>query len=233
VVRWYLSPGILCRVPPPKDSELRETDYHREPGYAERYRDRRFTTGSGGHTHEREARAIHELIARCSPARPARPWLDVPSGAGRLSPLLPGPVVLVDRDLSMVRAAPGEHRRVCASIHRLPFAEGSFSGALCMRLLHHIGSSEERRRILRELHRVTDGPVVVSFFHSLSVQHGRRVLGRLLGRRHTGRCAVTWRVFRRDIEAAGFTPVATRPLARFVSEQWLVLLAPKAGGVTS
>lgn len=209
-----------------------ETEYRREPGYAERYRDRRFASGSGGSTHQREARALGDLLAHGAPGddatgRRAGPWLDAPCGAGRLSSLLPGPAILVDRDLSMVRAAPADRRRVCASIHQLPFADQTFCGALCMRLLHHIPSSEERRRILSELRRVTDGPVVVSFFHSFSLQNLRRVISRTLGRRQSGRCAVSWRVFRADLEAAGFTPARTRPLSRFVSEQWLVLLTPK------
>lgn len=206
----------------------RETRYDREAGYAERYRDRRFAAGTGGRTHVREVRAIRDLLALCDPDGGG--WLDVPCGAGRLSELLPGPVVLVDRDEQMVRAAARGQPRVCASIHRLPFGSGTFHGALCMRLFHHIPTSEERRRILGELRRVTRGPVILSFFHSLSLQNLRRELGRRLGRRRSGRCAVRWRVMREDLHDAGFEVVATRPLARFLSEQWIVLVRPRAGG---
>ena len=207
-----------------------ETDYEREPGYADRYRDHRFDAGTGtGHrTNAREVKAIEDLLELCRGQTSASPqpnglWLDVPCGAGRLSGLLPGRVVLVDRDENMVRAADEFRARICASIHRLPFGDDSFDGALCMRLLHHIPSSEERRRILDELRRVTRGPVILSFFHSVSLQNLRRQIGRSLGRRRTGRCAVRWRVLREDLCATGFEVVATRPLARFVSEQWVVL----------
>jgi SAM-dependent methyltransferase len=156
-------------------------------------------------------------------------WLDVPCGAGRLTPLLPQPVVQVDRDLAMVRACPGgAGLRICASAHRLPFADGLFAGVLCMRLLHHIPDATERRAILGELSRVSRGPVILSFFHALSLQHLRRQVRRGLGRRASGRSAVTWRSFRRDLDAANLHVVRRRPLRRFFSEQWLVLAVPKA-----
>ena len=156
-----------------------------------------------------------------------------PCGAGRLSGLLPGDVTQLDRDLDMVRAIGPGRPRVCGSLHRLPFADGAFDGALCMRLLHHIGSSAERRHILSELRRVTTGPVVVSFFHSICLQHARRVVGRWLGRRDTGRSAVRWSAFRADLAAAGFRVRAARPLARFLSEQWIVVAEPCEGPPTS
>ena len=203
-----------------------ETPYVREHGYAERYRDLRFDIGSGRGTHRRESRALARLIQRAGVT--SGPWLDVPCGAGRLSALIPTPVFLVDRDLEMVRACPRDTARICASVHDLPFADGSFAGAICLRLLHHIPGSPERRKILDELRRVCRGPVIVSFFHSFSLQHLRRKIARRLGKRVSGRCALSWRRFRRDLEAVGFRVVATRPLARGVSEQWLVLVSPVA-----
>ena len=201
-----------------------ETEYTREDGYPEHYRDRRFTRGSGRGTHRREAEAIRVLLARC--AETTGPWLDAPCGAGRLSGLLPAPRVQVDRSFEMVHAAPPTGNRACASVHALPFVDACFAGALCMRLLHHIPSSEERRCILREFRRVCRGPLVVSFFHAVSLQHVRRLLTRALGRTRSGRSAVRWSTFRADLEAAGYRVRETRPLRRFVSEQWIVLAEP-------
>ena len=203
-----------------------ETPYVREDGYAERYRDQRFDTGSGRGTHRRESRALVELLAIAGVT--SGPWLDVPCGAGRLSTLLPTPVILVDRDLDMVRACPHDTTRICASVHDLPFADGSFAGVICLRLLHHIPGAPERRKILEELRRVSRGPVIVSFFHAFSLQHLRRTIARRLGKRVSGRCALSWRRFRPDLEAAGFRIVATKPLARGLSEQWLVLVTPSS-----
>lgn len=200
-----------------------ETAYRREPGYAARYRDVRFTTGSGQRTDRRERRVLARLLARCAP--PPGPWLDVPCGAGRLSDLLPGDVVQVDRAHEMLVAIEAPRAsRVCASAHALPFADGAFAGALCHRLLHHVPGSAERIRILGELRRVTRGPVLVSFFHAASLQHARRTLSRRLSRKPvSGRCAISLRRFLADLDAAGLRARACSPLSAFVSEQWLVL----------
>ncbi len=204
-----------------------ETPYRREPGYAERYRDRRCRTGTGPRTHAREARAITALLQglRQGAAGDAT-WLDVPSGAGRLSGLLPGSAVQVDRSLSMVQACGAGHRRLCASANRLPFTDDSFDGVLCMRLLQHIAASQERITILRELARVSRGPVLLSFFHAVSLQHLRRQVGRLLGRR-SRRHAIPLGTLKDELRAAGLVPQRWWPLRRYVSEQWVVLACPR------
>jgi len=127
----------------------------------------------------------------------------------------------------MLQACDGDVPRVCASVHQLPFADQTFAGTLCMRLLHHIPESEERRRILAELRRVSKGPVIVSFFHSVCLQNARRQLARRLGKTRSGRCAVRYSTIKGDLAAAGLEVVAARPLLRFVSEQWLLLAQPR------
>ncbi|MHC4515940.1 MAG: class I SAM-dependent methyltransferase [Planctomycetota bacterium] len=204
-----------------------ETPYLREAGYAERYRDQRFRSGSGVGTHRREVQALEALLAALlTDADTTGPWLDVPAGAGRLTGVLPAApsAVQADRNLSMLQAAGPDHRRICAAAQRLPFPDGAFAGVLCMRLLHHIPGTEERVAILRELARVSRGPVVLSFFHALSLQHLRRVLRhRLWGRRQSSRHAIRFGTLAQELRAAGLVLVKTRPLRRFVSEQWLVL----------
>lgn len=216
----------------PLQPPIEETPYVREPGYALRYRDQRFRTGTGGRTHARETAAIESLLATVA-TPPGGLWLDLPCGAGRLSDLLPGALVVQsDRDPGMTSAAAAPsgraRERVCARAAAIPFADGVFTGALMMRLLHHVASSTERQAILREVRRVTDGPLVVSFFHAVNLQNLRRVVRRKFGRRDTGRSAVTWARFRADLEAAGWTVRGTRPLRRFVSEQWIVLALPSS-----
>ena len=124
----------------------------------------------------------------------------------------------------MLQAAGPGRRRICAAAQRLPFPDRSFAGVLCMRLLHHIPRPDERVRILRELARVSRGPLVLSFFHAVSLQHLRRLLRcRLLGRRPSGRVAIRLATLARELNAAGLTLVKKQPLRRFVSEQWLLL----------
>lgn len=193
----------------------------REAGYAERYRDRRFGSAHGPRTDRRERAAIRALLPVTSVG--TGPWLDAPAGAGRLSGELPGPVVQLDRDRAMLVAAGAAQPRVCATVSALPFADGTFAGALCCRLLQHIASSEERRTILRELARVTRGPVVLSFFDATSLLHLRRVVRRALGKNRSGRCAVRRSTLLADVRAAGLEPVRFWALGRFVAEQTFLL----------
>lgn len=198
-----------------------ETPYVREAGYASRYRDTRFHVGHGPRTDARERAGVVRMLGLAGESR--GPWLDVPSGAGRLSELLPLPVVQLDRDPAMLVAAGPRHARACASASSLPFADGSFHGALCMRLLQHIPAPQERIRILSELARVTTGPVIVSFFDSFSLQAARRGLRRLTGKKRSGRSAVSRRQFRAELQAAGLQPIAWHATLRFLGEQTLVL----------
>lgn len=206
---------------------MRETPYEREPGYAQRYCDQRFRAGSGAATDRRERRALRALLA--GHAWPEGPWLDAPAGAGRLSGELPGPTVQVDRDPHMLRAAGDGRPRACASVHALPFADRTFAGVLCHRLLQHIATAVERIDILRELARVSRGAIVVSFFDARSLQHGRRTLRRWLGKARSGRSAITRSAFLAECAAAGLRPLAMAPLRRFVAEQTLVLCRPVGG----
>ncbi len=198
-----------------------ETPYEREVGYALRYRDRRFCEGTGATTDQAEREALRALLRTCGPVD--GPWLDAPAGAGRMSNELPGPVVQLDRDATMLVAAGPQRARACGSAHALPFADGVFAGALCHRLLQHIPTPVERIDILRELARVCRGPIVVSFFDARSLQHVRRVVRRWFGKKRSGRSAVSRAAFLAECRAAGLEPTAVRALRRFVAEQTLVL----------
>lgn len=204
---------------------VQESPYDREPGYAMRYRDQRFHTGTGTRTDSRERRALRALLQKAEV--PDGIWLDAPCGAGRLSAELPGKTVLADRDPNMVVAAAGHPLRTCASVHALPFADNAFAGVLCMRLLQHIATPVERVTILRELARVSRGPIVVSFFDAGSLQHMRRRLRPLLGKRRSGRIAVSRRAFEQELADAGLRVHDMHALSRFVGEQTLVLCSPK------
>ena len=200
------------------------TPYRREPGYALRYRDRRFATGHGPRTDARERQALRRLLALA--AAPPGAWLDVPCGAGRLSTELPGGTVQVDRDPAMLAAIEQPGHRACACASALPFADGSFAGALCCRLLQHLRKPQQRIAVLGELKRVSRGAVVVSFFDALSLVHLRRVLRRALGKTRSGRGAITRARFRSEAAAAGLEPVRFVALRRLLAEQTFVLLRP-------
>lgn len=206
-------------------SPVQPTPYVREPGYAERYRDRRFATGSGSGTDRRERKALRALLRTL--AAPSGPWLDAPAGAGRMSAELPQPVVRVDRDLAMLRAQEGNPLRVQGCATALPFADGTFAGALCCRLLQHLPTREERTAVLAELRRTTRGPVVVTFFDAHSLQSLRRGLRRAMGKTRSGRSAIPRAQFVREAEAAGLVVVRFVALRRFLAEQTFALLLPR------
>jgi SAM-dependent methyltransferase len=202
-----------------------ERQYVRAPGYAERYRDQRFATGHGVRTDRRERAALRALLRDCTGDGP---WLDVPCGAGRLTDELPG-AVQVDRDVRMLVAAGPARPRVCGAASALPFADGAFAGALCMRLLQHLPTAAERIAVLAELRRCSRGPVIVSFFDSHSLTHARRLLRRATGKPRSGRGAIARRTLAADAAAAGLTVRRFRALLRFCSDQTLALLLPENG----
>ena len=192
---------------------MQENRYVRKEGYAAHYRDQRFATGSGPRTHRREVAAIAQLLRH--PALATGTWLDVPCGAGRVSDLLPQPVVQVDRDKAMLAtcAHRATQRRVCASALHLPFADASFAGVLCLRLMQHLDATQ-RLHAFREFARVTRGAVLFSYFEARSVQSWRRTIQRALGKTRSGRSAVAWQTLRGELAAAGLRVLARRPLVR-------------------
>jgi len=56
-----------------------------------------------------------------------------------------------------------------ADIFDTGLPDNAFDAVLCNRLLHHFCESDTRRRALRELRRISVGPVIVSFFCSLAL----------------------------------------------------------------
>ncbi len=212
---------------------VQPTPYEREPGYALRYRDHRFASGHGPRTDRRERATIRRLLATTAPS--SGPWLDVPSGTGRMTAELPGPTVQVDRNVAMLLAVgappvdaprPPRWAASCACASALPFADASFAGVLCCRLLQHLPQPEERIAVLAELRRVSRGPVIISFFDAHSLLHLRRVLRRAIGKPRSGRSAIARRRFAAEAAAAGLRPVRLLSLGRFVAEQTFALCLP-------
>ncbi|MEO0478765.1 MAG: class I SAM-dependent methyltransferase [Planctomycetota bacterium] len=217
-----------------------DAPWSRPDGYAEAYANVRFQRGSGPRTHRREARILDSLLSewRALETRtPSNPtdrsvgrWLDVPSGAGRWSGHLPGPVVCVDRDPKMLAEADARLPNVTtvrATALQLPFEDRSFEGALCFRLLHHLAKPEERLQVLNELRRVVRGPLLFSFFDKHSVQHLRRVVRRRFGKKRSSRNGIAKSTLRAELELAGFELIRWQGLSPYISEQWIGLARPR------
>ena len=124
----------------------------------------------------REQRIVARLLTQCRLGSGL--LLDVPCGYGRFTPLFAHlGIAAIGADMSrdMLHLAVESHaphgrgRWLCASILDLPFADGTFDGALCIRLLHHRYSDAERQCILRELARVSRRFVLISFYRRTSL----------------------------------------------------------------
>jgi ubiquinone/menaquinone biosynthesis C-methylase UbiE len=61
-----------------------------------------------------------------------------------------------------------------ASAFSLPVSDGYVDTIFCIRLLHHIGRSEDRLKLLREFHRVTKSTVIISLWVDGNVKAWRR-----------------------------------------------------------
>ncbi len=123
-------------------------------------------------SNRRELKAVARALER---AGASGRLLDCPCGAGRLVPTLlerAQHVTAVDLSPTMVAeaqdalAAHARQGRVAfavASADRLPFANGSFDTVVCHRLLHHLADPADRTSVLKELARVAQRRVVLSF----------------------------------------------------------------------
>ena len=131
-------------------------------------------------------RAIFERFFALIGRRPS--VLDVPSGFGRLFGLLDthaDRVIEADWSHTMLtlnreqhNAAAGGYVR-CSAL-QIPFADRSVDTVVSVRLSHHLEQPADREQHLRELMRVADQHVIVTYFSFHSIKNTlRRVRSRL------------------------------------------------------
>lgn len=137
----------------------------------------------------REQRLVEGLLRECRLERGS--LLDVPCGYGRFASLFARLGIQsfgIDLDPEMVRLAAGsqlgddQERGACARAFQLPFADNSFDGVICIRLLHLRYSDEERLAILSELARVSRRYVIVSVYHFTPLHGVARLFNSTPGR---------------------------------------------------
>ncbi|MBL7250805.1 class I SAM-dependent methyltransferase [Alloalcanivorax sp. C16-2] len=136
------------------------------------------------------------LVARAFPALPpGSRVLDAPCGAGRLS------LWLAERDLRVAALDLGSaavvHTRTLLAtdgadaevregdVFALPWEDRAFQAVVCFRLLHHFQERARRLALVREMARVCDGYLLVSYLSPWSFTGlKRRLRAALGGRRH-------------------------------------------------
>ena len=167
--------------------------------------------------------------------------LDLPCGTGRMTTFLVRlgyRVTAADASAHMLNLArqrvtaelkelnlPGRVELCEQDVLALTFAAGSFDAVVCNRLFHHFSEPATRRKALAELARVSKGPVVVSFFRTLSLSAlWRRILNRLRGVKQVDRIPIPLRAFREDAESVGLVVAEVLPVRFGISPQTYVRL---------
>lgn len=151
--------------------------------------------------------------------------LDLPCGAGRFWPLLaeqPERVIIgADNSTDMLAVArsvqPPEVVERVNTLQTSAFAidlpDASVDSVFCMRLIHHIGESEHRQLMLREMHRVTCDTLILSMWvdGNLKAWRRRKLEEKRLARGKAGyqnRFVIPVDVAEAEFSAAGFDIVS-------------------------
>ena len=159
-----------------------------------------------------------ERIGRCESV------LDLPCGAGRLFSLLgehSERVVEADWSRTMLELDRSDHDAAAAGYVRcsgleLPFADDSVDLVVSIRLSHHLDRHEDRERHLRELFRVADRAVIVTWFSATSMKNLLRRLRAPIDRKRPKNTLHTRHV--RELAAdSGYPDALCLPLSRFGS----------------
>ncbi len=145
--------------------------------------------------------------------------LDLPCGAGRFWPLLTTVnatrLIAADYSESMLKVAsksqPENLRTrfelLQTSAFDIKLPDNAVDNIFCMRLIHHIGESVDRLRLLREFHRVSKSTVCISLWVDGNLQSWRRK--RLESKRakktYQNRFVIPATVIEQEFQQAGFS----------------------------
>ncbi len=191
----------------------------------------------------REVRSIRRSLLRVPPGSHV---LDLPCGAGRLLDILAGSgfrVTCADCSEHMLRMARlrwetirgsrkynvSDPEFVVRDVMHTGYPDRQFDAIVCNRLFHHFRESEVRIRALRELRRISRGPVIVSFFNAFAIGSVRFQLKHAFRRTVAqDRVPIPAWSFLNDIRRAGLTPVSWHAVTWGISPQWHVVSVPTA-----
>lgn len=168
--------------------------------------------------------------------------LDLPCGTGRLTRLLVDQgfrVTGADVSQAMLAQARDNHAtgRLSASntfphlkfehrdIMQTGYQDGCFDAVICNRLFHHFTEPATRLRALRELRRISRGPVVISFFNTFALDAAyHRLCDILQGRTPKDRIPIAFKTFDAEIRLAGFRVQKKIAVRWGISPQWYIVV---------
>jgi len=213
-----------------------KTDVVRRPGeywcqsdVAEAYDAGRFDNLKGRLYRWREERAIEKALQG---VRAGSTMLDAACGTGRITALLHRngftaagcdiSVAMMSVARRRLRSLGHEVSLVESSVERLPYPDESFDAATCIGLLMHL-DAVARVNALRELARVTRGPLVVQYGYVDAFQRlGTRVTGRPPG---LSQFPVSAEELNSDLETSGLIEQARFWILRGISSSVIVRVA--------
>jgi SAM-dependent methyltransferase len=205
-------------------------EFYRDAEVAEDYDQHRFTTPRRQRRNVRKWRAIRAALDRAGDVRSV---LDLPCGTGRFT----GHLARLDLDtvgsdisLQMMRQAAASpevaHDSIAGYVQAdgeaLPYADCSLDCVVSIRFMFHV-DPVTRRRILREMGRVSRRWLIIDYRHKYSLRwlswKFRHAVGLLP--------EVPERVSRSDLRSefrdAGLTIREVIPVRRWLSDKWIVL----------
>ena len=198
--------------------------------YQSRESARRFAAAvPGTRTDRLEKKSIHKALFPL-PMPPGSSVLDIPCGAGRLYPLLKKKgyrVTGADISAYMVQEAARVHydRLEVADIFETDFLDKEFDLIICHRLFQYFTQADDRRRVLAELHRIANGPVIVSFSCNFAVDFLFYRIRRFCGLSHQRNCRpISFIHFARDAREAGLEVIRWIAARPFISVRWYAVM---------
>jgi SAM-dependent methyltransferase len=219
----------MVSVQTKNDVVRRPGEYWCQRDVAEAYDAGRFDNLKGRVYRWREERAIEQAL-RGVPA--GSTVLDAACGTGRITALLQRngfaasgcdiSVAMMSVARRRLRSLGHEVSLVESSVERLPYPDESFDAATCIGLLMHL-DADARVNALRELARVTRGPLVVQYGYVDAFQRlSTRVTGRQPG---LSRFPVSAAQMNSDLKSSGLTERARLWILRGFSSSVIVRLA--------
>jgi ubiquinone/menaquinone biosynthesis C-methylase UbiE len=210
---------------------------YQNKGVATQYDQTRFKNLRGRVGDWFDKRAIKRALESC---RDCRMVLDVPCGTGRITTFLIEQgygVTAADVSVEMMAVARSRFTKcqnapwgyVQVDAAQLPFRNASFDCATAIRFMGHV-PAPTRIQVLRELGRVSRGPIIIDYCIYHPMTHIRRRIEDLIRTRRLGFAqSWTWQSIPKaqlmsEFEAAGLQAVRWVAKIRLLSDAWIVLL---------
>ncbi len=222
----------------PMDEPREKHDKWRDGRVAGEYDARRFHSHMGAAKHRRDEAILRSILEpNLGSLAPGARVLDLPSGTGRLLPVLGESgrwVVGADRSLEMLRADPGldgggqpTAPRIQADVRTLPFVDDAFDVVVSMRFFFHLNSRSLRTAALTEMARVAKQRAVVQDRAGGNFKQAGRALRHRFGLSKRWSPVLSPAERRLEFDEAGLEWVGERHISRLFSDKSLFLLRPR------